>query len=536
MELKYNGVDLPSQIIEFLIDTASELNIPPSYLITKLHFEGVWGSSKVARSENNWAGMSMPSNEEHLKNVTRPSGVVVTKGGKRPVNEGGHYYKYATLDDFFKDWTYLIRRGGIYNVADNDFDSAVLGMFRYGGAKADYATMDIPESSTASKVRSGLYLKRMQERHLALNNANDGALDKLDQEKGVDNMTVTATQLLTEAKKYMGVTKYSSAHKALADYYNTQNPLPRGTRMQYDWDWCAMFVSVTLMRLGLAKEYGTEMSVGFYKQKFIDKKIWKGVVKPQPGDIVIWQWDGSKTAWPDHIGFVLSVSGNNIVTIEGNTTKNGVSCVGSNTYPYNSMYIQGYARIPFGQSTTTPVKTMTFEQAVLAVISGSLGTGSERISNIKNVGQDAVKVQAEVNKRLTKPVVSAPTKSKSEVADEVIKGLWGFGKERVDKLTKSGFNANEIQKLVNDKIKPIVDFSGHKNKIVLTKDLIILDKVNGTRRGTAISGTIIKFDEVYIDNGLFIAYLNGNGDRCYIKVAEVTNNKVGTIDGVVSKS
>lgn len=353
-------------------------------------------------------------------------------------------------------------------------------------------------------------------------------------EKGSEEMAVTTAQLVAEIKKHVGVTKYSTAHKALVDYYNTQKSLTRGTRMTYDWDWCALFVSVVLMRLGVASKYGTEISVGFFKQKFIEAKIWKGKTRPQVGDIIIWNWDEATSpgGWPDHIGFVTAVNGNYITTTEGNTFKNGVSLVGSNTYLWNASSIQGYARMDLGMAVNT---TMTFEQVVLAVLAGSMGNGAERIANIKAAGQDPFKVQAEINKRLTTATPPAPTKSITEVAQEVISGKWSSGSDRTDKLKQAGYDAVAVQQKVNELLKPVVDFSGHKNKIVLSEDLIILDAVGGNRRGLAVKGTLIKFDEVYVNDGLYIAYLNGNGERCYIKIAEMNGDKVGVISGEVSK-
>ena len=45
--------------------------------------------------------------------------------------------------------------------------------------------------------------------------------------------------------------------------------------------------------------------------------------------------------------------------------------------------------------------SMTFEQAVLEVIAGTLGNGQSRIDALNAAGLDPVKVQVEVNKRLT---------------------------------------------------------------------------------------------------------------------------------------
>lgn len=44
-------------------------------------------------------------------------------------------------------------------------------------------------------------------------------------------------------------------------------------------------------------------------------------------------------------------------------------------------------------------------------------------------------------------------KSNEELANEVIAGKWGNGEERVEKLTKAGYNYNEVQKIVNNKMK-----------------------------------------------------------------------------------
>ena len=41
-------------------------------------------------------------------------------------------------------------------------------------------------------------------------------------------------------------------------------------------------------------------------------------------------------------------------------------------------------------------------------------------------------------------------KSVDEIAQEVIKGLWGNGKERKDKLTAAGYNYSEVQTRVNE--------------------------------------------------------------------------------------
>ena len=176
LTLTYGKHTLPSDITQQLINYAETvLNVPPSYLITKLHYEGLWGGSPVARDNNNWGGMSW--NSSWTSPHTRSSGVIITRGTPRPSNEGGYYIRYASVNDFLIDWSYLIRRGGIYNVADSPtFELAVKGMFVVGGAQYDYATMNVE----GSEQRFQLYLSGMNSRRSAINNENGQKLDDLD--------------------------------------------------------------------------------------------------------------------------------------------------------------------------------------------------------------------------------------------------------------------------------------------------------------------------------------------------------------------
>lgn len=46
-------------------------------------------------------------------------------------------------------------------------------------------------------------------------------------------------------------------------------------------------------------------------------------------------------------------------------------------------------------------------------------------------------------------------KSNEEIAEEVIKGLWGNGEVRKVNITNAGYNYNEIQKIVNEKVNSV---------------------------------------------------------------------------------
>lgn len=380
-------------MIEYLSESAEELNVPVSYLITKLHYEGVWGTSEVARSNNNWSGMSTKG---FKGTETRPSGVIVTQGSKRPKDEGGFYYKYASLSDFLKDWTYLIRRGGIYQVADSEtFDEAVKGMFIVGGAKYDYATMDLPDGE--SQERYEKYLRGMKARRGHINEANNGALDEMDNEnnKGDDNMTVTAEQVLKVFRTYIGMNKGSEKHKQMVKDYNSISPKPVGYTLKVSDDYCDAGLTVVFDKAGASDLIGRECGVERHKSIFKQKNIWLGLTRPQVGDVVIWRWDGNRSGFANHIGIVEKVSGNTITTIEFNTVVNGVSTVARRTYNWNAQSIQGYARPKYGKTAVTEETKSVKEvsQHIIVTIDNlrafNQPSGSGTI--MENVGKDFVK-------------------------------------------------------------------------------------------------------------------------------------------------
>ncbi|HFU4089522.1 TPA: peptidoglycan amidohydrolase family protein [Streptococcus suis] len=133
-DLSFNGAILKKAVLDKILANCKKHDILPSYAITVLHFEGLWGTSAVGKADNNWGGMTWTGQGN------RPSGVTVTQGSARPSNEGGHYMHYATVDDFLTDWFYLLRANGSYKVSGaKTFSEAVKGMFKVGGAVYDYA-------------------------------------------------------------------------------------------------------------------------------------------------------------------------------------------------------------------------------------------------------------------------------------------------------------------------------------------------------------------------------------------------------------
>jgi len=90
------------------------------------------------------------------------------------------------------------------------------------------------------------------------------------------------------------------------------------------------------------------------------------------------------------------------------------------------------------------------------VIAGKWGSGQDRINRLTKAGYDAKKVQADVNKKLlgntSKP---KPKKTNQEVAKEIALGFggWGNGQIRINKLKAAGYDPVVIQNLVNKMFK-----------------------------------------------------------------------------------
>lgn len=122
----------------------------------------------------------------------------------------------------------------------------------------------------------------------------------------------------------------------------------------------------------------------------------------------------------------------------------------------------------------------------------------------------------EIKAPIVTPQPSAGKKSNDEVANEVIKGLWGNGAERKTRLEASGYNYSTIQSLVNKKLGGATSTSngvklGDRVKTSATKD----------RSGVALNLRII-------NDGQSV-WASSNGDWAILK-------KGGVIRCAVPKS
>lgn len=188
--LNYAGHPMSAGIVQTILNLCVQYNILPSGMICQLYLESFWGASNVARVDNNWSGMSGSAQ-------TRPSGVKVTTGSARPANEGGTYFHYASVDDFMKDYAYLLAEqtsGGrkFYGVkGKQNIEDYTRGLFRVGGALYDYAAAGY-----------GHYIALMRDIRGGVNRSNGNILDKLDDLwKQPNNQLSSPSQPITQVVK-----------------------------------------------------------------------------------------------------------------------------------------------------------------------------------------------------------------------------------------------------------------------------------------------------------------------------------------------
>lgn len=269
-------------------------------------------------------------------------------------------------------------------------------------------------------------------------------------------MGVTAQDVLNVMRSWLGYSEANGKFKQIIDLYNSHKPLARGYAVKYTDEWCDTCVSAAAIKAGAVDLIGTECGCEEHVKIFKAKGIWieDGTITPQPGDIILFNWDDStqpNDGYSDHIGYVESVSGRTITTIEGNKGQ----AVARRTLSVGAGNIRGYARPKYGAgsgSTTPSTPSKSVSQVADEVIAGKWGNGDARKNALEAAGYNYSEVQAAVNAKLSGGGSAPAKKSNSEIAKEVIAGKWGNGDDRKKKLQAAGYDYNAVQAEVNKQL------------------------------------------------------------------------------------
>ncbi|MGJ8387042.1 glucosaminidase domain-containing protein [Streptococcus agalactiae] len=358
-DLKYYGHTIKKANVQAIINYAVQYNILPSGIICQLYLESFWGDSTVGKRDNNWAGMSGGAQ-------TRPSGVKVTTGMARPANEGGTYMHYASVDDFLKDYTYLLAKQGIYNVVGKkNLADYTKGLFRIGGAKYDYAAAGYQSyTNLMTNIRNGI------------NKASGNILDTIDKLWQTPVKPITAVnvarratktiQALNEATRLKGRRIGSGQCYALSGWY----------AKKLDGAWIDSSIGGIRGRIGggmAAALIGTDYNWGSYGWK-VDKSPNAGNLKAG-GIYNVRANRGAPfytTGW-GHTGIIKSVSKTRVTVLEQNFA--GRMYVVENSYDINS-FVSGLQTVCYPREIS---QGMSVDGATTQQVSGGTQISYEEV-------------------------------------------------------------------------------------------------------------------------------------------------------------
>lgn len=319
-DIKYYGHTIKKANVQAIINYAVQYNILPSGIITQLYLESFWGDSTVGKRDNNWAGMSGGAQ-------TRPSGVKVTTGMARPANEGGTYMHYASVDDFLKDYTYLLAKQGIYNVVGKkNIADYTKGLFRAGGAKYDYAAAGYQSyTNLMTNIRNGI------------NKVTGNILDTIDKLWQTPVQLITAVNVARRATKTMQALNEATRLKGRRIGSGQCYALSGWYAKKLDGAWIDSSIGGIRGRIGggmAAALIGTDYNWGSYGWK-VDKSPNAGNLKAG-GIYNVRANRGAPfytTGW-GHTGIIKSVSKTRVTVLEQNFV--GRMYVVENSYDINS--------------------------------------------------------------------------------------------------------------------------------------------------------------------------------------------------------
>lgn len=247
--------------------------------------------------------------------------------------------------------------------------------------------------------------------------------------KGVKALK-TRAEVVNLVCSWEGKNEADGSYKSIIDIYNslTGMSFPRGTRMQYDWAWCACTWSALAIKLGYTDIMPIEISCFYLIERAKQMGIWQENDAYVPGiaDAVLYDWEdngvGDNTGNPDHIGTVIEVHPEygNFVVMEGNFS----NAVKKRTLSINGRYIRGFITPRYdsdGIVNVRPVDGKSIETLAREVIAGTWGSNPQRRQKLIDCGYDYDAVQARVNEILNVPKQQPITQTNVMAYDKAAK-------------------------------------------------------------------------------------------------------------------
>lgn len=221
-------------------------------------------------------------------------------------------------------------------------------------------------------------------------------------------------KVVSTALAWLGTRENTAKHQEMLDIYNSQRPLPRGTRMLASWPWCAAFVSTVSLQCGLRDIMPTECGCPGMVRLYQDLGRWveDDAYIPSPGDVVFYDWQdtgyGDNVGHPDHVGIVTACDGQTMTIIEGNCD----NAVKTRSLAVNARFIRGFGIPDFASKADGENPS-----------DGSAATSPDE-------GRQEEPVQPET------PAETTVDPFITQIANQVINGKWGNGQARKDALSE----------------------------------------------------------------------------------------------------
>lgn len=239
-----------------------------------------------------------------------------------------------------------------------------------------------------------------------------------------------ASNIVTQAKAWIGRKESDGSHKEIIDVYNSHKPLARGYALSYSDAWCAAFVSAVAIKCRATDIMPTEVSCS----KMIDqyKKIGCWIEDesrtPRVGELCFYDWEdngnGDNKGTPNHVGIVSKVGSKTFEVIEGNKS----DAVGVRTVDINGKYIRGFAVPKYSEQGVSSIIYAVQKGDTLRKIAKLYGVAVDEILAC-NVGKiknpDNIQVGWEIN--IPDPIVSELPKSDTSESLESV-NYYAIGK------------------------------------------------------------------------------------------------------------
>lgn len=155
---------------------------------------------------------------------------------------------------------------------------------------------------------------------------------------------------------------------------------------------------------------------------------------------------GSKPLYVTSYGIWQQSSTGSVSGIRGNVDMNEAYKMYSSIIRREGL--NGFSKHSKPSKPTVAKKSV--DELAKEVIRGDWGNGEARKNAITKAGYDYAAVQKRVDELMSGTKTTSTVKSIDDLAREVIRGDWGNGRDRKDRLTKAGYDYIAVQKRVDE--------------------------------------------------------------------------------------